>query len=58
MRHKMVGIVHVATLFDPYKMLGRVEAALAASAGQKLFDRPVILQVNGGRLSSFQTINE
>ena len=43
MRHKMIGIVHVATLFDPYEMFGRVEAAFAASAGQKLFDRHVLL---------------
>lgn len=53
MRNKMIGIVHVATFFDPYKMFGRVQTAFAASAGQKLFDRHVVLQVNGGRLRNF-----
>ena len=41
--HEMVGIVHVATLFDSDKVLGGIESALAAGAGQELFHRHVVL---------------
>lgn len=50
MGHKMIRVVHVATFLYPYEMLGRIEAAFAASAGQKLFHRHVLLQIDRGRL--------